>query len=121
MPATGTTDDPRPETTRLATRTAVESAAAAVDSPAVDEDLSPVRPQDTAEEVDERALAGAIFAEQSMDGARTQFQVHAVQGSDAGKVLGNTLQTNKRIDAGLRTVYHAHLADTDQPGMRDGF
>ena len=57
------------------------------DRPAVDADLALVRPVEAGEDVHERALAGAVLAEQRVDLARPQVEVDVVVGEDAREAL----------------------------------
>ena len=50
---------------------------------AVEPDLPGVRPVQAGEDVHERALAGAVLAEQGVDLARSQVEVDVVVGDDA--------------------------------------
>ena len=53
------------------------------DRPAVDADLARVRPVEAGEDVHQRALAGAVLAEQGVDLAGAQLEVDVVVGDDA--------------------------------------
>ena len=61
-----------------------------VDRLAVDADLAVVGRQDASQQVNEGALAGAVFADQGMDFTAPQLDVNPIQGPDAGKTLGET-------------------------------
>ena len=62
---------------------------AMLDGLAVEQDLALVRGEQPVQDVHERALAGAVLAEQGVDLARLDGQVDAVVGDDAGEALGD--------------------------------
>ena len=71
---------PMPGVERVARRVEVHR-------PAVEEDLALVRPVEAGEDVRERALAGAVLAEQRVHLARSGLEVDAVVRDHAGKAL----------------------------------
>ena len=58
-----------------------------LDSPSVDPNVAGVLRVGTAEDLHQRRLPCAVFAEQHVDGARLQRQVDAVERDDTGKCL----------------------------------
>ena len=66
------------------------------DRPPVDPDLAGVGPVEPVEDVHERALAGAVLAEQGVDLADAQVEVDAVVGDDAREALDDAAAARPR-------------------------
>ena len=73
-----------------------------VDAAAVQRDLALVRPVEAGEDVRERALAGAVLAEQRVHLADGGFEVDAVVRDDAGEALRDSAHRNGRRGAARR-------------------
>ena len=71
---------------------------------AVDADLARVGLVEPGQDVHERALAGAVLAEQGVDLARPQVEVDVVVGDDAGEALDDAAHLDRRRGVGRRAV-----------------
>ena len=79
-------DQPDPEPVRV-------GHIADVHTPSVVDNLAGVGTVDAAEDLDERGFAGAVLAEQRVDLAGPQLEVHAVERHDAAEALRHAAQS----------------------------
>ena len=73
---------------------------------AAPDDLAGVRPHDAVDDLDQRALAGAVFAEQRVNLVARHGQIDAVVGETPRKLLGDPAQRQIRAVVDRRLVVH---------------
>ena len=78
------------------------------------DDLARVRPQDAVDDVDERALAGAVLAEERMDLARPHGKLDVVVCKAAGKSLDDAFEQEPRRAGDLALIHSCRA-----PASRD--
>ena len=105
-------DHPEPGRDRVARR-------AEGDGRPVEQDLAGVRPVEPGQDVHQRALAGAVLAEQRVDLARAQVEVDLVVGDDAGKGLDDADAPRARAPAAARGRATAETGDVTEAAPRE--
>ena len=73
---------------------------------AAPDDLAGVRARDAVDDLDQRALAGAVLAQQRVNLGRADRQIDAVVGETARILFGDAVQRQGRAGHGRRSIQH---------------
>jgi hypothetical protein len=86
------------------------------DELAIDRDLALVGREDPGEDVHERALAGAVFAEQGVESAAADCDLHVVEGAHAGERFADALGGEQDIVGASVGGSHGEVQATSERG-----